>query len=511
MTNIELLRELEDNRSTLKEFINTSNQSILDEKINAWITLINQLLGHFNQVLVRVQDITSKENLEEYNNYQKDITLKIETLKKDKNSNLKLDNLTKIYNELSNYFYELSSIVLSIITKDTTFTDYNNLIIKANQKITELNNKEVPLYEIESIIPLYNELKTTKDINKLNLFITKINTILLKYIDTTTNLKKGKTEERVFSLFAKINDQIIESTYITKNNLVYAQYILEDNSKYYAIIKDKKEIEILDQSFSNLPNLVLTKDNIIETCKIIIKNAGIYYDLNEYMRYIEKSYKTKMTKEIDEIILKYKTRLQELENIIKFQLAFIDDISLLVNHKPCNKYPNITYNDIKIEDYFNYKEEKNSKLQEIERLIIEVLLNPNIKSEFNTKNILKTLYDESTINDLLTSNYITNNIKPNLNKEDTIYTNIESTNNIKTNSLKIKDYLKDRINELELLSSSPKINVTITKDDNPLFKDINTVLDLHTSIVICDKVYKKGQGDYAIIDSIRKVKETMPL
>lgn len=503
MTNIELLRELEDNRSTLKEFINTSNQSILDEKINAWITLINQLLGHFNQVLVRVQDITSKENLEEYNNYQKDITLKIETLKKDKNSNLKLDNLTKIYNELSNYFYELSSIVLSIITKDTTFTDYNNLIIKANQKITELNNKEVPLYEIESIIPLYNELKTTKDINKLNLFITKINTILLKYIDTTTNLKKGKTEERVFSLFAKINDQIIESTYITKNNLVYAQYILEDNSKYYAIIKDKKEIEILDQSFSNLPNLVLTKDNIIETCKIIIKNAGIYYDLNEYMRYIEKSYKTKMTKEIDEIILKYKTRLQELENIIKFQLAFIDDISLLVNHKPCNKYPNITYNDIKIEDYFNYKEEKNSKLQEIERLIIEVLLNPNIKSEFNTKNILKTLYDESTINDLLTSNYITNNIKPNLNKEDTIYTNIESTNNIKTNSLKIKDYLKDRINELELLSSSPKINVTITKDDNPLFKDINTVLDLHTSIVICDKVYKKGQGDYAIIDYLK--------
>src|SRR5699024_1415204 len=217
------------------------------------------------------------------------------------------------------------------------------------------------------------------------------------YKEKDINAKFGKENERVFSLFAKINDQIVDSTYINNSNLVYASYTLEDGSKYYAIIKEEKEIEILNQSFSSLPNLVLTKDNIIDICKLIIKNAGIYYDINEYMRYIEKSYKTRMTKEIDDLILKYKTRLQELENAITIQLSFIDDIALLVNHKPCNKYPNITYNDISIDNYFpNYEEESDTKLKEVEHLILEVLLNPNIKSEFNTKSILKTLYDSNT-------------------------------------------------------------------------------------------------------------------
>ena len=502
MTNLDLLKELEDNKEEINNFINASNKTILDEQTTSQITLINQLLGHFNQILVRVQDIISKDTLEKYSNYSKDISIQIDSLEKDNTAN-KLISLNKIYNTLNTYYQELNSKILDTLDNNSIISDYNNLIRKANEKIVELNNKEIPLYEMENIIPLYNELKTNRDTDKLNLLISKLNTILINNLDTTTNLKKGKEDERIFSLFAKINDQIIDSTYIKIDNLVYALYTLEDNSKYYAIIKEKKEIEVLDQSFSNLPNLVLTKDNIIETCKLIIKNAGIYYDLNEYMRYIEKSYKNNITKEIDEIILKYKTRLQELENIIKVQLEFIDDIALLVNNKPCNKYPNIVYNDIKVEDYFNYNEEKDSRLKEIEHLIVNVLLNPNIKSEFDTKSILNTLYDTDTINRLLSNNYISNNIKPNLNKEDTISTDIEITNNIKTNSLKIKDYLKSRINELELLSSSPNINVTITKEDNSIFKDINTVLDLHTAIVICDKVYKKGQGNYAVIDYLK--------
>ena len=60
-----------------------------------------------------------------------------------------------------------------------------------------------------------------------------------------------------------------------------------------------------------------------------------------------------------------------------------------------------------------------------------------------------------------------------------------------------------RVEELKLLDASTKINVTITKDDNNIFKDINTVLDLNTAISICDKVYKKGQGEYAVIDYLK--------
>ena len=503
MANLELFKELEDNKEELNNFLNTSNKTILDEQITVELTLINQLLGHFRSLLVRVQDIITKEILEEYNNYQKDISNQIDSLNKETNDNNKLNCLTTIYNILNNYYQELNNKVLDNLS-NSTITDYNTLLRKANLKIVELNNKNISMETIESIIPLYNEVNTTKDINKLKEFLSSLDNILINNTDSTINQKQGEINERVFSLFAKINDQIIDSSYLNINNLVYALYTIEDNSKYYAIIKNKEELEILDQSFSNLPNLFLTKDSIIDTCKIIIKNAGIYYDLNEYMRYIEKSYKNNITKEIDDIILKYKTRLQELENVLKVQLDFIDDIALLVNNKPCNKFPNVTYNDVSKDKFFTDNNlGKDSKTQEIERLIIEVLLNPDVKSEFNTKNILKTLYDTDTINSLLTSNYISNNIKPNLNKEDTISKEIDTTNNIKTNSLKIKDYLESRINELDLLSSSPKINVTITKSDNALFKDINTILDLHTAIVICDKVYKKGQGAYAVIDYLK--------
>lgn len=501
----ELLKELDDNSSEIKSFINSSNKTLFDEEIDLKITLINQLLGYYNQILVRVQDIISKEEFNDYISFKEKIAKKITSLENEDNSKNKLTSLNEIYTDMLNSYNNLNNRTLNIIENDNSLLKYNNLIKKANEVIITLNNIKLPDSVLESLLSLYNKIKSTRDIDIITSFINQAQEILLNYnkkIDINTKL--GKENERVFSLFAKINDQIIDSTYINNNNLIYALYILEDGSKYYSIIKGEKEIEVLNQSFSNLPNLVLTKDNIINECKLIIKNAGIYYNINEYMRYIEKSYKTRMTKEIDDLILKYKTRLQELERVLEKQLDFIDDISLLVNYKPCTKYPNITYSDVSIDKFFpNYKEEKNTKLKEIERLIIEVLLNPNITSEFNTKSILKTLYDSNILDSLLTSNYIKRDVTPSINTDDNISNELEATGNIKSNYEKIRNYLSVRVNELRLLESSQKINVTITKDDNKIFKDINTILDLNIAITICDKVYKKGQGNYAVRDYLK--------
>lgn len=501
----ELLKELDDNSSEIKSFINSSNKTLFDEEIDLKITLINQLLGYYNQILVRVQDIISKEEFNDYISFKEKIAKKITSLENEDNSKNKLTSLNEIYTDMLNSYNNLNNRTLNIIENDNSLLKYNNLIKKANEVIITLNNIKLSDSVLEPLLSLYNKIKSTRDIDIITSFINQAQEILLNYnkkIDINTKL--GKENERVFSLFAKINDQIIDSTYINNNNLIYALYILEDGSKYYSIIKGEKEIEVLNQSFSNLPNLVLTKDNIINECKLIIKNAGIYYNINEYMRYIEKSYKTRMTKEIDDLILKYKTRLQELESALEKQLDFIDDISLLVNYKPCTKYPNITYSDISIDKFFpNYKEEKNTKLKEIERLIIEVLLNPNITSEFNTKSILKTLYDSNILDSLLTSNYIKRDATPSINTDDNISNELEATGNIKSNYEKIRNYLSVRVNELRLLESSQKINVTITKDDNKIFKDINTILDLNIAITICDKVYKKGQGNYAVRDYLK--------
>ena len=500
----DLFKEKIDNSDELERFIRESDNIILDEEINTKISLIKQLLGYYNQILIRSQDILIEKDFNEQLNLQKEISISLETVEKEKNSKNKLEELTKIYDNLNNSYILVTSRILSTIKNKSIIADYNIIIAKANNSIIDLNKANLSNSLIEEILPFYNDAKNNQDIAKINLFIDKANSILINSNENNINAKKGTENERIFSLFAKINDQIVDSSYLSVNSLVYALYTLEDNSKYYAIIKDESKIEILNQSFNNLPNLILTKDNIIETCKLIINNAGIYYDINEYMRYIEKSYKTKMTKEIDELILKYKTRLQELENAITTQLSFIDDIALLVNHKPCDKYPNITYNDVDVNKYFpNYQDEEDSKLKEIERLIIEVLLNPNIKSEFNTKSILKTLYNDDILNTLLSSNYIKERSIPNVNTSDNISNQLEVTSNIKTNYEKIKDYLNTRLEELKLLESSPKINVTITKDDNSIFKDVNTVLDLSTAISICDKVYRKGQGNNAVIDYLK--------
>ena len=503
MKNFELLRQLSDNKNEIKDFVEDTNKILLEEEITAKTTLVNQLLGHYNQILVRGQDAITKEELLKNTNIIKELTDEKNTIENESDINKKVDTLNLIYDTLIKSYKELSNIIYNSNKLEKDISEYNNLVVKANENITKLNTLDIPKSNEDEFLMLYNSINK-ENIEVLKTFIQKTNS-LISNLNIENDNSKGDYKERIFSLFAKINDQIIDSAFINNNNnLIYALYTLEDSSSYFAVIKEEKEIEILNQSFSNLPNLVLTKEKIINTCKIIIKNAGIYYDINEYMRYIEKSYKNKMTKEIDEVILKYKTRLQELENILTTQLSFIDDIALLVNHKPCNKYPNITYNDVSIEEYFpNYNEENDSKLKEIERLIIEVLLNPNMKSEFNTKSILKTLYDTNTLSSLTSSNYVKEDNTPIVNTSDNISNELEVTGNVKTNYDKIKDYLNMRVEELKLLESSPKINVTITKDENNIFKDINTVLDLSTAISICDKVYKKGQGEYAVIDYLK--------
>ena len=461
--------------------------------------IIEQLLGHIKQLLVRVDNILSKEKLTTISSSIDNINKTFLMLKSSTTNNT-LNDLDSLYQEISKIYKSLKVDAINVIN-NTNISKYNNLITKVNQKLEEIKNITIDNKDEQTLITLYNNIKNNIDpITNLHNILTMIDSILTK---PNLNQSKGDTLNRKFLLFAKINDQIIDSLYKSKNNLIYACYTLEDNSKYYAIVKSEEEINIIDQSFTNLPNLILTKDNIINTCKIIINNATIYYNINEYMRYIEKSYRNKMTKEIDEVILKYKRRLRMLEQSITNQLSFIDEIALLVNNKPSSKYPNITYKDVPLNEYFkDYDKNLDSKTREIERLIVEVLLNDNVTSVFETSSILKVLYDEDILTDLITSDYSNNNSTPTVNTNDNIKIDIPSTK-VTTNYERITNYLNSRVKELKLLIDSPKINVTITKEDDYLFKDINTVLDLHTAIIICDKVYKKGQGNYALTDYLK--------
>ena len=254
MDYFDLLRELDDNKYEINDFIDSNNKTILTEEINAYTTFINQLLGHFNQLIVKVQDIISKEELDRNTKLQKEITEDITKIDNTTDSLDKLDSLKEIITKLKKYYKDLEDESLSFLKDDSSILEYNNLIKKANQNITDLKFLELPISIIEELKPYYEALKG-KDIDKLNAFINKTNSILLNNT-SNVNTKKGTVTERVFSLFAKINDQIVNSSFLNKNNLTYALYTLEDGSSYYAIIKSLDEIKILDQSFSNLPNLL---------------------------------------------------------------------------------------------------------------------------------------------------------------------------------------------------------------------------------------------------------------
>ena len=499
MKDLTPLKIIDTNKDDINNFVNITDKAIFSEKLNEKVNLIEQLLGHIKQLLVRVDNILSKEKLTTISSSIDNINKTFLMLKSSPTNNT-LNDLDSLYQEISKLYRILKVDAINVIN-NTNISKYNNLITKVNQKLEEIKNITIDNKDEQTLITLYNNIKNNIDpITNLHNILTMIDSILTK---PNLNQSKGDTLNRKFLLFAKINDQIIDSLYKSKNNLIYACYTLEDNSKYYAIVKSEEEINIIDQSFTNLPNLILTKDNIINTCKIIINNATIYYNINEYMRYIEKSYRNKMTKEIDEVILKYKRRLRMLEQSITNQLSFIDEIALLVNNKPSSKYPNITYKDVPLNEYFkDYDKNLDSKTREIERLIVEVLLNDNVTSVFETSSILKVLYDEDILTDLITSDYSNNNSTPTVNTNDNIKIDIPSTK-VTTNYERITNYLNSRVKELKLLIDSPKINVTITKEDDYLFKDINTVLDLHTAIIICDKVYKKGQGNYALTDYLK--------
>ena len=495
---------LDNTDNSITNFITSVNNDINAEFVNVYTTLIDQLLGHFNQLIVKYGDGVKSKNLEHLITLKETLREDFENTKDSLSLEQKIITFPKIYNQLQDHYNSLIIEINRSLTNYEIISEYNNLVRRVNANLERLKDKEFDDKTITEIVSLYKNIcNNINAITSLETLVTKMESLLIE-----PDNNKGKSVNqtiKVFDLFAKINDQIIESTFTfsSKNNLTYAVYKLEDQSTYFAIIKTEQEIKILEQSFTSLPNLVLTKDNIINTCRAIIKNAEIYYDINEFMRYIGMSYKTKMTKEIDQLVANYKRRLSNLEGILKKQLTFIDDIALLVNNRPCPNYPNIAYTDVSLDRYFPINS-ADSKEKEIEHLITNIILNPDIKTTFDTASILKTLYSDDVIHELENSSLELKKATPVVDTDNLVVDlKLPTTQELITNKAKISSYLVERLNELNLLKNSAKVNVTLTRDSNPLFKDINTIFDLHTAIVICDKVYKEGQGLFAVKDYLR--------
>ena len=94
--NFELLKEKLDNKEELENFIKINNHNILEEEINSKITLVKQLLGYYNQTLVRSQDLLTDSDFNEELNIKNEISLSFGEIEKIKNSSMKLEKLNNI-------------------------------------------------------------------------------------------------------------------------------------------------------------------------------------------------------------------------------------------------------------------------------------------------------------------------------------------------------------------------------------------------------------------------------
>ena len=96
MKNFDLLPLLNDNIAEIKDFIKDTDKMLIEEEISVKSTLIDQLLGHYNQLLVRIQDTITKDSLNKHNNIIKEMTNKKKMLEKEIDANKRLVSLNII-------------------------------------------------------------------------------------------------------------------------------------------------------------------------------------------------------------------------------------------------------------------------------------------------------------------------------------------------------------------------------------------------------------------------------
>ncbi len=492
----------DEEKDTLSEFLNGNKSAMDEEERKRLVETITQDVAHFGQLLNHSESFISEEAKQKKEEFDK----KMESL-----SSLDFSSLKSFCREVIEEYQQREKEVVQFLGENDDKKEEKEQVLLIKDCLDQLD--EVILEEDSSYDEQLSKLKdcyqkaiSLNDDSAKKQALEDLLTISKSMISMIEEMKKPVgSKEHVFDLFAKINDQIVNHHYIKMDNKTYAMYELEDGSNYYAIIKDEGKVLEEDQSFvSLLPTIKMDRDSVEGVLKTVLFNAIYYYDLNEYMRYIEMSYKGQMTKEIDQIIMQYKTRLSERESVLKSQLQFLDDFAPIINGKQSEKYPNISYTDTYPKDF--YPEEAvesnlvDEALREQRSFIQNVLGSEDVPKTLTNRDILLVIYGKSEIENLINSSFEEK-------KEDTASPPTveeeakeeEKAPTLVTNAEKISNYVKTRLDEIDLVVKNEKPNVNVTENKNSLYQMVNPILDLNMAIAITDSKYSKGQGVFATI------------
>lgn len=494
----------EDNIKNLNSFLLENKNSLDSSYVDMLSKFLVQMNGYFNQLLVKSEGLTN--NTEQYKTKAKELESRANTNTKE--------NLEEVIKEYFSLYSDVSNNISETLTHNDEKKEQATLVSSVNDLLTKIDQAyvETDTNIDNTLLPIVDMYKKAMALNgkdqiaTLTLLLDEEKRILAKDKENKA-IEEAMVKEKTFDLFAKINDQIIDKEFKKVNDLIYARYKLEDGKYYYAVIPDGNKVITEDKEFKTFSSFEMNRVSVAENLHLILKNIMIYYDINEYTRYVEAIYKKQMTKEIDNAIGQYKTRLSTMEEIIKSQLTFMDDVAPILNKKTSPKYPDIVYNDIPVKEFYP-TELSNSLIDDAKmeqnKLMVK-LADDTVPNNINTKEVLSAIYG-SKITNVLINTFKEPVLDETANKpvviENSVTTPTINETPITTNYQKISDYIKTRENELNKISSGDT-NVTITKDDNPIYQNINTIFDLNTAALISDKQYSEGQGNYAISEYLK--------
>lgn len=483
----------------LNDFLENNNKSLESSYVETLSNYLLQMNGYFNQLIIHGAEIINQDEQEKYKTKSR--------LLEEREKNKTKVNLEEVVKEYFLLYENVNKTLRESINTNDEKKELAQLVSTANDLFMEIDRAYV-----ESDTKLDNDLLLIAELYKKalseqkNLQLTTLTKLINEEKRLLANDKENKaievatTKQKEFNIFDKINNKIVDKEFKQVNNLVYAKYKLDDGSNYYSVIPDGNKVLTEDKEFKTFTSFEMNKVKIEENLKIIVNNIMIYYDLKEYTRYVEQLYKGKMIGNINQAIEKYKSRLMTMENILKGQLTFMDDIAPILNRKSSSKYPNIVYNDVLVKDFYP-NEVTDATLDEkikLQHKLMIKLADDTISNNITSKEAMLTIYGNDIIDKLtnefsIPSDDVVKKVPVANNNNEKEMTD----NQMITNYQKISDYLKIRKTQLEEVAKGNS-DIAITEKDDLIYQNVNTIFDLNIAAIISDNQYSSGQGIYAI-------------
>lgn len=483
----------------LNDFLENNNKSLESSYVETLSNYLLQMNGYFNQLIIHGAEIINQDEQEKYKTKSR--------LLEEREKNKTKVNLEEVVKEYFLLYENVNKTLRESINTNDEKKELAQLVSTANDLFMEIDRAYV-----ESDTKLDNDLLLIAELYKKalseqkNLQLTTLTKLINEEKRLLANDKENKaievatTKQKKFNIFDKINNKIVDKEFKQVNNLVYAKYKLDDGSNYYSVIPDGNKVLAEDKEFKTFTSFEMNKVKIEENLKIIVNNIMIYYDLKEYTRYVEQLYKGKMIGDINQAIEKYKSRLMTMENILKGQLTFMDDIAPILNRKSSSKYPNIVYNDVLVKDFYP-NEVTDATLDEkikLQHKLMIKLADDTVSNNITSKEAMLTIYGNDIIDKLtnefsIPSDDVVKKVPVANNNSEKEMTD----NQMITNYQKISDYLKIRKTQLEEVAKGNS-DIAITEKDDLIYQNVNTIFDLNIAAIISDNQYSSGQGIYAI-------------